>query len=191
MQNIQARVRAPGVWMLANLKGALLVTTGNRSEASVGYATMDGDTAGGLAPIAGVDKAFIREWLRWMETEGPVGIGSLPALKAVNVQQPPAELRPLTTHQTDEADLMPYPVLDAIERSMIAHLDPREETLRRLHEAFPQYDAAQLAAWADRFWRLWRASQWKRERLAPSFHIDTHNVDSRSWRRWPILSGEG
>lgn len=191
LQNIQARVRAPGVWMLANLKSALLITTGNRSEASVGYATMDGDTAGGLAPIAGVDKAFIREWLRWMETEGPVSVGPLPALHVVNAQQPTAELRPLATHQTDEADLMPYPVLDAIERSMIAHLDAREETLSRLGEAFPQYDAAQLAAWTDRFWRLWRASQWKRERLAPSFHIDTHNVDSRSWRRWPILSGEG
>ncbi len=191
LQNIQARVRAPGVWMLANLKSALLITTGNRSEASVGYATMDGDTAGGLAPIAGVDKAFIREWLRWMESEGPAGVGALPALHAVNAQQPTAELRPLATHQTDEADLMPYSVLDAIERSMIARLEPREETLRRLAEAFPQYDAAQLAAWTDRFWRLWRASQWKRERLAPSFHIDTHNVDSRSWRRWPILSGEG
>lgn len=191
LQNIQARVRAPGVWLLSNLKGALLVTTGNRSEASVGYCTMDGDTAGGLAPIAGIDKAFLREWLRWMETTGPAGVGPLPALSAVNAQQPTAELRPLATHQTDEADLMPYPVLDAIERSMIAHLEPREETLRRLSEAFPQHAPEQLVAWVERFWRLWRASQWKRERLAPSFHLDTHNVDSRTWRRWPILSGEG
>ncbi|TWT95862.1 Glutamine-dependent NAD(+) synthetase [Botrimarina colliarenosi] len=191
LQNIQARVRAPGVWLLANLKNALLVTTGNRSEASVGYATMDGDTAGGLAPIAGIDKAFLREWLRWMETEGPAGIGPLPDLACINAQQPTAELRPLDTHQTDEADLMPYPVLDAIERSMIAHLEPRDETLRRLGEAFPQYETAQLVTWTDRFWRLWRASQWKRERLAPGFHLDTHNVDSRTWRRWPILSGEG
>ena len=45
LQNIQARVRAPGVWMLANLRGALLLSTSNRSEAAVGYATMDGDTA--------------------------------------------------------------------------------------------------------------------------------------------------
>jgi NAD+ synthase (glutamine-hydrolysing) len=52
LQNIQARTRAPGVWMLANLTGALLVSTSNRSEAAVGYATMDGDTAGGIAPIA-------------------------------------------------------------------------------------------------------------------------------------------
>ena len=59
LQNIQARVRSPGVWMLANLRGALLASTSNRSEAAVGYATMDGDTSGGLSPIAGIDKAFL------------------------------------------------------------------------------------------------------------------------------------
>ena len=64
LQNIQARVRAPGVWMLANIRGALLLATSNRSEAAVGYATMDGDTAGGLSPIAGIDKAFLRTWLQ-------------------------------------------------------------------------------------------------------------------------------
>lgn len=50
LQNIQARVRAPGVWLLANLRNALLLSTSNRSEAAVGYATMDGDTCGGLSP---------------------------------------------------------------------------------------------------------------------------------------------
>ena len=68
LQNIQARVRAPGVWLLANLRDALLLSTSNRSEAAVGYATMDGDTCGGLSPIAGIDKAFLRRWLRWLET---------------------------------------------------------------------------------------------------------------------------
>src|SRR5262249_20104906 len=67
LQNIQARARGPGVWLLANLRDALLLTTSNRSEAAVGYATMDGDTCGGLAPIAGIDKAFILDWLKWME----------------------------------------------------------------------------------------------------------------------------
>jgi len=56
LQNIQARVRSPGVWLLANLKNALLLSTSNRSEAAVGYATMDGDTSGGLSPLAGIDK---------------------------------------------------------------------------------------------------------------------------------------
>ena len=56
LQNIQARVRAPGIWLLANVQNCLLLTTSNRSEASVGYCTMDGDTAGSISPIAGVDK---------------------------------------------------------------------------------------------------------------------------------------
>ena len=52
LQNIQARSRAPLAWFLANLKGSLLLCTANRSEIAVGYSTMDGDTAGGLAPLA-------------------------------------------------------------------------------------------------------------------------------------------
>ncbi|MEQ8846287.1 NAD(+) synthase [Botrimarina sp.] len=191
LQNIQSRARAPGVWMLANVKDALLLTTGNRSEASVGYATMDGDTAGGLAPLSGVDKAFLRDWLGWMEKEGPRGVGPMPALAAINAQQPTAELRPLADRQTDEADLMPYDVLDAIERSVIVRLEEPEQTLAGLEQAFPGHAPEQLAEWVDRFRRLWRASQWKRERMAPGFHLDTHSVDSRGFRRWPILSGSG
>ena len=78
LQNIQARSRSPSVWMLANLRGALLLATSNRSEAAVGYATMDGDTSGGLSPIAGIDKAFLRRWLHWCQTDGPGGIGPMP-----------------------------------------------------------------------------------------------------------------
>jgi NAD+ synthase (glutamine-hydrolysing) len=100
LQNIQARVRAPGVWFLANLRNALLLATSNRSEAAVGYATMDGDTCGGLSPIAGIDKAFLRQWLRWMEIHGPEGFGPIPALSAINVQAPTAELRPRDSGQT-------------------------------------------------------------------------------------------
>ncbi|MEX2561406.1 MAG: NAD(+) synthase, partial [Pirellulales bacterium] len=119
LQNIQARARSPGIWLLANLRGALLLSTSNRSEAAVGYATMDGDTSGGLSPIAGIDKAFLRRWLRWLETEGPVDLHPLPALAAVNCQAPTAELRPATACQTDEDDLMPYELLDEIERAAI------------------------------------------------------------------------
>ena len=70
LQNIQARVRAPSIWMLANINNALLLTTSNRSEAAVGYATMDGDTSGSISPITGIDKHFLRGWLRWLETVG-------------------------------------------------------------------------------------------------------------------------
>ena len=189
LQNIQARARAPAVWMLANLTGALLVSTSNRSEAAVGYATMDGDTAGGIAPIAGIDKAYLRRWLVWLEHAGPDGVGPIPALAAVNVQQPTAELRPAAAGQTDEADLMPYDVLDAVERSAIRDRQSPLEAWRRLCGEFPTHPPRQMAAWTERFFTLWSRNQWKRERYAPSFHLDDENLDPKTWCRFPILSG--
>ena len=189
LQNIQARVRSPGIWMLANISGALLLATSNRSEAAVGYATMDGDTSGGLSPIAGIDKAWLREWLQWMETTGPHGLQAFPALHAVNVQAPTAELRPAENHQTDEADLMPYPLLDAIERGAIRDKQSPLEVWQHMHLQFPQYERRQLLAWVERFFTLWCRNQWKRERYAPSFHLDDENLDPKTWCRFPILSG--
>jgi NAD+ synthase (glutamine-hydrolysing) len=189
LQNIQARVRAPSIWMLANLRGAVLITTSNRSEAAVGYATMDGDTAGGLAPLGGIDKSWLRTWLQWMETKGLVGLEPIPALGVINAQQPTAELRPPTQAQTDEADLMPYDFLEAVEDSAIRDKHTPVEVLQELLPRYPGYTPAQLAMWIERFFRLWCQNQWKRERIAPSFHLDDRNVDPRSWCRFPILSG--
>src|SRR5262249_4971757 len=189
LQNIQARARSPGVWLLANLRGALLASTSNRSEAAVGYATMDGDTSGGISPIAGIDKAFLRLWLRWLETTGPQGLGAIPALHAVNVQAPTAELRPPAASQTDEADLMPYDLLDAIERAAIRDKHSPMEVFKLMQTQFNQYTAEQLLTWIERFFRLWSRNQWKRERYAPSFHVDDENLDPKTWCRFPILSG--
>jgi NAD+ synthase (glutamine-hydrolysing) len=189
LQNIQARARAPSIWMLANLRGALLLSTSNRSEAAVGYATMDGDTSGGLSPIAGIDKAFLRRWLRWLEREGPAGLGPIPALAAVNSQVPTAELRPPDAAQTDEQDLMPYDLLDAIERAAIRDKKAPVEVFRTMRQRFPGLEREQLAAWVERFFRLWCRNQWKRERYAPSFHVDDENLDPKTWCRFPILSG--
>lgn len=188
-QNIQARVRAPGIWMLANIRNALLLTTSNRSEAAVGYATMDGDTCGGLAPIAGIDKAFLRHWLRWMEEAGAPGIAPIPALAAVNQQQPTAELRPDEAEQTDEGDLMPYPLLDQIEKWAIRDKRSPRDILQLVTTAFPQYGPDQHKAWVKRFFLLWSRNQWKRERYAPGFHLDDDNLDPKTWCRFPILSG--
>jgi len=189
LQNIQARVRGPSVWLLANVKNALLLATSNRSEAAAGYATMDGDTCGGLSPIGGIDKAFLRSWLRWLEKEGPAGLHPIPALAAVNHLAPTAELRPQTAKQTDEDDLMPYVVLDAIERAAIRDKQTPVEVFRLMRSQFPQYHVPQLVEWVTRFFRLWCRNQWKRERYAPSFHLDDENLDPKTWCRFPILSG--
>lgn len=189
LQNIQARVRGPGVWLLANLQNALLLATSNRSEIAVGYATMDGDTCGGLAPIAGIDKAYLRQWLRWMENVGPCGVGPFPALSVINQLEPTAELRPQSENQTDESDLMPYIVLDAIERAAIRDKLTPVEVFEVVSPEFPQFTSRQLGTWVDRFFTLWCRHQWKRERYAPAFHLDDENLDPKTWCRFPILSG--
>ncbi len=192
LQNIQARVRAPGIWMLANLRNAILLTTSNRSEAAVGYATMDGDTAGGLAPVSGIDKSFLRQWLRWLERTGPMLGGThrdIPALAAVNKQAPTAELRPMDARQTDEDDLMPYDILDFIERMAIRDHHGPSAVLELLQNRFPKTASTDRLKWTRRFFSLWSRNQWKRERYAPGFHLDDENLDPKTWCRWPILSG--
>ncbi len=189
LQNIQARGRGPAAWLLANVKNALLLATSNRSEAAVGYATMDGDTCGGISPIAGIDKAFLRRWLRWLETTGPVGVGPIPALLVVNQLEPTAELRPHAASQTDENDLMPYDLLDAIEDQAIGERRSPQEVLDTIAVEFTRYERRQLAVWVRRFFQLWSRNQWKRERYAPSFHVDDKNLDPKTWCRFPILSG--
>ncbi len=189
LQNIQARSRAPSIWMFANINNALLLSTSNRSEAAVGYATMDGDTSGGLSPVAGIDKAFLRQWLRWMEEHGPKELHSIPELSKINRQQPTAELRPSGEEQTDESDLMPYILLDAIERVAIRDKKSPVDAYRLMRVKFPQYSPGQLYTWVVRFFKLWCRNQWKRERYAPSFHVDDENLDPKTWCRFPILSG--
>jgi NAD+ synthase (glutamine-hydrolysing) len=127
--------------------------------------------------------------LRWLELKGPAGVFPIPSLAAVNLQAPTAELRPAACKQTDEDDLMPYEVLDAIERAAIRdHLAPLE-VLDVLVLQFPEQDRKQLTFWINRFFKLWCRNQWKRERYAPSFHLDDENLDPKTWCRFPILSG--
>jgi len=190
LQNIQARVRAPSVWLLANLKGALLLSTSNRSEAAVGYTTMDGDTCGGLSPLGGIDKAYLRHWLKWLEKTGPSGLRSFPSLKFPNALAPTAELRPSKDKQTDERDLMPYIVLDRIERLAIRDkMSPREVLVELSSELKGKFTRKDLKLWIHKFFHLWSISQWKRERYATSFHLDDENLDPKTWCRFPILSG--
>lgn len=190
LQNIQARTRGPGIWLLANERQALLLTTSNRSEAAVGYATMDGDTCGGLCPIGGIDKNFLRMWLRWLEHKGPEGLVKIPTLHLVNDQEPTAELRPQGSKQTDETDLMPYDFLDYIEKLAIRDKRTPEECLLLVRGKFGQkYEEEDIRNWVKKFFKLWCINQWKRERYAPSFHLDDENLDPKTWCRFPILSG--
>lgn len=182
LQNIQARARSPIIWMLANINNALLITTSNRSEGDVGYATMDGDTSGSIAPIAAVDKHFVIQWLKWAEKAL-----DYPSLKYVNALQPTAELRPSEQTQTDEKDLMPYYIMVEIERLAIRDRMHPVAVFKTMQQTI-NVENGDLKEYIKRFFTLWTRNQWKRERLAPSFHLDDFNVDPRTWCRFPILS---
>lgn len=183
LQNIQARARSPIIWMLANIKKCLLLSTSNRSEGDVGYATMDGDTSGSISPIAAVDKHFIIQWLKYAEE--CLGYHSL---KYVNSLAPTAELRPAAQTQTDESDLMPYSLLVQIERLAIRDRKSPIDVFESLKGRNIELSEEKLVAYVIKFYKLWSINQWKRERLAPSFHLDDFNVDPKTWCRFPILS---
>jgi NAD+ synthase (glutamine-hydrolysing) len=190
LQNIQSRVRSPSAWMLANLKGALLLATGNRNEASVGYCTMDGDTSGGFDPIGGVGKPFLQSWLRWIGSEGAKDGFKIPEVLPILDMAPTAELRPTSRKQTDEADLMPYEVLDFIEREFVMQRRDPESIVEFAKSHFgDKYDISRLREFTEIFVKLWSSSQWKRERLAPSFQIDEYGVGANTWCRFPVISG--
>lgn len=111
-ENIQARLRGNIVMSLSNKTGALLLTTGNKSELAVGYCTLYGDMAGGLAVISDVPKTAVYRLARWMN-EHPQRVGvDRPPIPENSITKPPsAELRP---NQTDQDTLPPYQVLDEI-----------------------------------------------------------------------------
>jgi NAD+ synthase (glutamine-hydrolysing) len=193
LQNIQARVRAPSAWFMTNLTNHLLISTSNRSEVAVGYATMDGDTAGSISPIAGVEKYWLRLWLVWLEKVGCEVSGKhikIEGLKKVNSLAPTAELRPKGQKQTDEDDLMPYEILNAIENLAVRDKKSPLDCYKYLEVKYAEeVEKKLLFVYIERFFKLWSRNQWKRERYAISFHLDDYNLDPRSWCRFPILSG--
>src|SRR3954470_12840238 len=119
-ENIQARIRGNLLMALSNSRGALLLTTGNKSELSVGYCTLYGDMSGDLAVIADVPKTMIYRVARWRNETAPRPL--IP--EATITKAPSAELRP---DQTDQDSLPPYDVLDGILQRHVEQHQPAEE----------------------------------------------------------------
>lgn len=190
LQNIQARVRSPLIWLLANLNGHLLLSTGNRSEAAVGYTTMDGDSSGSIAPLAGVSKEFLLDWLDDIQKGNNRYITPKHSIQMLRNTKPTAELKPLAEHQEDEKELMPYSILNSIEHKIVFLAMTEMDVLDGLSKEFPWESKEQLFGYIQKFKKLFGISQWKRERLPPSFHLDEYGLDPKSSYRFPILSNE-
>ena len=84
---------------------------------------------------------------------------------------------------------MPYPILDAIERVAIRDKKFPGDTFAIMRVEFPDVPPEAMRRYVAKFYRLWCRNQWKRERYAPSFHVDDKNLDPKTWCRFPILSG--
>ncbi len=183
LQNIQARLRGTLIWTIANLNRSLLLVTSNKSEAAVGYTTMDGDSSGGLAPIADVPKSLVKLYLAWA-TE----FHNLGGFERINAMEATAELRPQDRAQTDEADLMPFEVLDQIMYAFVQlGLEP-VAIFKRLWPAFQsRYDSdyAAFGSHIRKFVRLFCFAQWKRERTAISFRVTAFDLDPKTGFRFP------
>jgi NAD+ synthase (glutamine-hydrolysing) len=125
-ENLQARIRGIILMGLSNLDGHLVLTTGNKTELSVGYSTIYGDSAGGFAPIKDVPKMLVWALARW-RNELAVSRGEVPPIPESSIEKPPsAELRP---DQTDQDSLPPYETLDAILDAYITRKLGRDDVI--------------------------------------------------------------
>ena len=165
-QNLQARVRSIGPWLLAELYDGLPLFTSNLSEAAAGYSTWAGDTSLGYENIlGGVYKSDVREMLLMYEKGQLCGLAPISGLFYVNNLEPSAELRPLEKGvytQTDEKDLMPYNQLDLIISTMIIGKNTRKQTYQLL-KGSPLFESDDdLVAKIHKACWLFQTSQFKR-----------------------------
>jgi NAD+ synthase (glutamine-hydrolysing) len=167
-ENIQARCRGVLLMAISNKKGRLLLTTGNKSELAVGYATLYGDMAGGFAPLKDVPKTLVYKLARWRNRIDPV----IP--ERVFDRPPSAELAP---DQKDEDALPPYSVLDPILERYIERDQTPEEIIAA---GFDPTTVIKVARLVDR-------NEYKRRQAAPGVRI-SRRAFGRD-RRYPITSG--
>ncbi len=169
-ENLQSRSRGVILMALANKFGGLLLTTGNKSEYAVGYATIYGDMCGGYAPLKDLYKTEVYGLSKWRNT-----VGGAPVIPpAVIARAPSAELR---DNQTDQDSLPAYDVLDGILYRYIDQEQSREDIVA----------AGYAPEVVDRVLKLVRISEWKRHQAAPGPKVSRRAFGRE--RRYPITNG--
>jgi len=185
-QNIQARLRAARMWNWANSAGALFLQTGDMSEKAVGYTTIGGDLEGALSVIANVPKTVVVALLeRFQQRFGAaVGAGGLTGIAQTLATAPGPEL---SEAQEAEAELMPFPVLDACLHLYAGEKLSPDEVAVALTALFPQHSSEQLAAWADRFATLFTRSIYKWVQSPLSLHVGSLDLDRERALQLPVV----
>jgi NAD+ synthase/NAD+ synthase (glutamine-hydrolysing) len=168
-ENIQSRIRGNLLMALSNKFGSMLLTTGNKSEMSVGYCTLYGDMNGGLAVIADLPKMMVYRVSRWRNRRR----ADLP--ESILTKAPSAELRP---DQTDQDSLPPYEVLDEI---LERHVEKSQSAEEIIAQGFDEATVRKVL-------RLVRAAEFKRKQAAPVLKV-TSRAFGTGWRM-PIVRQE-
>ncbi|MBZ0164326.1 MAG: NAD+ synthase [Notoacmeibacter sp.] len=175
-ENLQARTRGTILMAISNKFGSMVVTTGNKSEMSVGYATLYGDMNGGFNPIKDLYKMQVYALARWRNAHvPPTALGPSGEVIPQNIidKAPSAELRP---DQTDQDSLPPYPVLDDILECLVEHEMAVDDIVARGHDR-------QLV---HRIEHLLYIAEYKRRQSAPGVKITKKNFGRD--RRYPITN---
>jgi NAD+ synthase (glutamine-hydrolysing) len=169
-ENLQSRCRGAMLMALANKLGGMLLTTGNKSEYAVGYATIYGDMCGGYAPLKDLYKTDVFALCRWRNAQA-----AAPVIPPAVIERPPsAELR---ENQTDQDSLPPYDVLDAI---LLRHIDEEQSCEEIVAAGFERKTV-------ERVLHLVRTGEWKRQQAAPGPKVSRRAFGRE--RRYPITSG--
>jgi NAD+ synthase (glutamine-hydrolysing) len=172
-ENIQARIRGTMLMALSNKLGAIVLTTGNKSEMATGYCTLYGDMAGGFAVIKDVVKTTVFQLARWRNAHDPLATVSYTIPERIITRPPSAELR---ADQTDQDSLPPYEVLDAILSRYMEEDQSAEDIVRA---GFAPADVALVT-------RLIRINEYKRRQSPVGIRV-THRSFGKDWR-YPITS---
>ncbi len=175
-ENIQARIRGIVLMAISNKFGGMVVTTGNKSEMSVGYATLYGDMNGGFNPIKDLYKMEVYRLARWRNAhvpKGGLGPSGVVIPESILTKAPSAELR---ANQTDQDTLPPYPVLDDILACLVEKEMPIEEIVARGHPAET----------VKKVERMLYLAEYKRRQAPPGVKISSKNFGRD--RRYPIVN---
>ncbi|MFO1194256.1 MAG: NAD+ synthase [Rhodoferax sp.] len=172
-ENIQARIRGTLLMALSNKFGAIVLTTGNKSELATGYCTLYGDMAGGFAAIKDLAKTTVFRLARWRNAHDPYGSGATPIPERIITRPPSAELRP---DQKDQDSLPPYEVLDAI---VERYMENDESIESLIADGFAQADV-------ERVTRLIKINEYKRRQAPVGIRV-THRSFGKDWR-YPITN---
>ncbi len=167
-ENIQARIRGTLLMALSNKTGAIVLTTGNKSEMATGYCTLYGDMAGGFAVIKDVVKTRVFDLARWRNLNDPYGTGNQPIPERIITRPPSAELRP---DQKDQDSLPEYEVLDAI---IARYMENDEGVEALIADGFERADVEKVT-------HLIKLNEYKRRQSPVGIRV-THRSFGKDWR---------